>query len=162
LIELGSLALMAALGGVLAVPTVVVQYKIRGWLGRRRNKRGLCCRCREALYRDGSAPSRVGGVLYCDACTGKVRLAWTAALWTAAGLALALPVVGVLGMAGLLPFITGGVTAGAVAGLIVPPLVLAGAIKFELSHSREANARREIAEGVHGVPAGSGGQRLVE
>ena len=157
MIELGTLALISAVGGVLAVPLVMVQYKIQGWLGRRRNDRGVCCRCRKDLYEGGSAPSRIGGVLYCTRCTGKVRLAWTAALWGVTGLALAVPVIGVLGMAGLVPFITGGVTAGAIAGLIVPPLVLLGAVRFEMGHSRRANALSELDDGgsVGELPAGT-------
>jgi len=146
MIELGTLALMSAVGGLLSVPVVLVQHKISGWLGRRRNKKGLCGSCRTKLYQDGAAPSRVGGVLYCPECIANVRLAWTAALWTVTILALALPVVGALGMVGLLPFITGGVSAGAIAGLLVPSVVLAGSATFQLRHLRKRNALAALEE----------------
>jgi len=147
MIELGSLALISALGGVLAVPAVLAQYRLLGWMGRRRNKKGLCCRCKVKLYAGGSAPSRIGGVLFCPKCTTLVRRAWTVGLWSVTGLALLIPVVGALGMMGLVPFISGGVTVGAIAGMLVPPTVMVSAIAFEMRHSRRVNAAAALEEG---------------
>jgi hypothetical protein len=70
----------------------------------------------------------------------------TASLWVGIGVGLLLPVAVGLGMAGLLPFVTGGVTLGAIAGLVVPPAVLSGAVAFELRQARQANALAEIEE----------------
>jgi hypothetical protein len=147
MVELGLLAWLSALYGGVAIPTVFTMSRVQGWRGRRRNKKGLCAQCSTTLYEGGVAASRIGGVLHCPRCTAAVRRDMTVSMCLVTGMALLLPVIGGLGMAGVLPFISGGVTAGAIAGLLVPPLVLGGALGFEMRRMKRANESATLPEG---------------
>jgi hypothetical protein len=145
------LAWMSALYGGLAVPAVFGIGRIRGWLGRRRNHKGLCGVCRSRLYAGGDAPSLIMGVLHCPGCTARARRDLTLSLWVVAGFGLTLPVLGGLGLAGLLPFVYGGVSAAAVAGLLLPPVVVGGVVAFEMRLMKRANETAALPD-PHGFP----------
>ena len=113
MIEWGLLAWMSALGGAVAVPTVLATAKLQGWRGRRRNEKGLC----------GTS------------------------LWLVTGLALVLPLIGILAITGVLPFVSGGLTAGTITVLLVPPILGVGIAGFEMRQMRRSNDAAPRLEG---------------
>jgi hypothetical protein len=80
------------------------------------------------------------------------------ALWTGVGAGLGLALFGALGVAGLLPFVASGLSIGALAGLLVPPLAVGGAAWFQLSHAKRANARTELEAAKARLPEARGSE----
>jgi len=151
-IELELLAWLSVVGGAVAVPAVFAEARIRGWLGRRRNNNGLCGRCKIKLNQADSEISRIGGVLHCPDCVIDFRRDMTIGAGVAIGIAVLIPVIGGLGAAGLLPFVSGSVSVVALLGFVLSPIALASSVGFEYRLLKKGNddaalkARKDVQE----------------
>ena len=138
-IELGFLAWLSVVAAGVAVPAVFAEARIRGWLGRRRNKNGLCGRCGLELGGKDAEAARIGGVLHCPNCIVDFNRDMTIGLWVAAGIAVLVPLIGGLGVAGLLPFVSGAASVGVLLGFVLSPIAVACAVCLEFRVLKKAN-----------------------
>ena len=147
MIELEFLAWLSVAAAGVAVPAVYAEARIRGWLGRRRNKTGLCGRCKSALSSSESGVSRIGGVLHCANCVLDFKRQMTIGARVAGAIAILVPVLGGMGVAGLLPFVSGGASMVAVLGFVLSPIAVVSAVVFEFRVLQKGNELAAVEAG---------------